>query len=104
MGTSASLVTNAKKETLQEVGNNLFLVAPLQPEEKDVPPMFVSAKLSDVASSDNSVSVLHHTPTLQAPAIEAMNGGPSNESNGEKTLPLKEGCRSFQDPMELNQS
>ncbi|KAK8485799.1 hypothetical protein V6N13_041512 [Hibiscus sabdariffa] len=83
MGTSASLVTNAEKETLQEVGNNLFLAAPLQPEEKDVPPLFVSAKLSDVASSSNSVSVLQ----AFAPAIEAKKGGPSNESNGEKTLP-----------------
>ncbi|KAK8708843.1 hypothetical protein V6N13_059879 [Hibiscus sabdariffa] len=59
-----------------------FLLPPLQPGEKDVPPLFLPAKLSDVASNDNRVSVLQ----AFAPAIEAMKGGPSNESNGEKTL------------------
>ncbi|KAE8717238.1 splicing factor U2af small subunit A-like [Hibiscus syriacus] len=70
-GTSASLDTNAEKERLQEVGNNPFLAAPLQP-----------AKPSDEASKDNHLSMLRAFATI----IEAMKGGLSNESGGEKML------------------
>ncbi|EOY07895.1 TBP-associated factor 8, putative [Theobroma cacao] len=80
--TSASLVVDAKKETIQEAGNNAFLAAPLQPGEKDVARVVLPAKLSDEVSKDNHVSLLE----AFAPAIEAMKGGPSGELDGEKML------------------
>ncbi|XVE61677.1 hypothetical protein DITRI_Ditri06bG0059200 [Diplodiscus trichospermus] len=81
-GTSASSVVDAKREKIQEAGSNPFLAAPLQPGEKDVSQVVFPAKLSDEASKGNHVSVLE----AFAPAIEAMKGGPSNESGGEKML------------------
>ncbi|KAK8479670.1 hypothetical protein V6N13_064213 [Hibiscus sabdariffa] len=81
-GTSASLVANAENEKIQEVVNDSFLATPLQPGEKDVSQLVLPAKPSDEASKDNHVSLLE----AFAPAIEAMKGGSSNESNGEKML------------------
>ncbi|XP_022745881.1 transcription initiation factor TFIID subunit 8-like [Durio zibethinus] len=81
-GTSASMVVDAKKGKMHEAGSNPFLVAPLQPGEKDMSQVVFPAKLSDEVSKGNHVSVLE----AFASAIEAMKDGPSNELYGEKTL------------------
>ncbi|KAK8633064.1 hypothetical protein V6N13_013918 [Hibiscus sabdariffa] len=85
-GTSASLVLDAKTENIQEAGSNPFLSAPLQQGEKEVAEVVLPAKLSDVVSKGNHVSLLD----AFAPVIEAMETGPSDGLDSEKTfLPKK---------------
>ncbi|KAK8588721.1 hypothetical protein V6N13_087624 [Hibiscus sabdariffa] len=81
-GTSASTVLDARTENIQEAGSNPFLAAPLHPGEKDVSEVVLPAKLSNEVNKGDHVSLLD----VFAPAIEAMEPGPSDRLDGEKML------------------